>query len=116
MIHLPIQLSILGVIGLSITTSKLGSDDVSVFLLLVRIVSFFHRDCAVNKVAKTQDVVVHDANSVCDRLLLEEDDESFAFEISLLVLVHCDPWLAIGTPVDNAKLLERILELSLGCV
>lgn len=61
-------------------------------------------------------IFVHHANREVDRLLLEVYDEAVAIEIALFVLVHLDTLVAVGALVDDAVLLELILDFCFICV
>lgn len=80
-------------------------------MLLVREICLLDVDCALRLIFDAEVVVVHHPDCQIYRVFLEVYDQAVAVEIAVLIFVHLDTLVAIRALIDNAVLLECILDL-----
>lgn len=97
--------------SLPVLASELRGDIGTVLLALVREVSLLDADGAARLVFESKIVIVHHTNRKINRILLEVDDQGLAIEVAVLIGVHLDALVAICALVNDAVLLERVLDL-----
>jgi hypothetical protein len=112
--HLPIEIGPVALRSLLVLARQLRDDLLRIFVSLVGKVSFFHADlAALLLLLDPEEVVIHHLDSKPNGILLEVDDEGITVELSLVVGVHLDAFVAIGTLVNYAVLGEDLFDLDL---
>lgn len=85
-------------------------------MLLVREIRLLDVDCALRLIFDAEEVVVHHPDCQMYRVFLEVYDQAVAVEVAVLIFVHLDTLVAVCALIDDAILLERILDLVFVCV
>lgn len=85
-------------------------------MLLIREIRLLDVDCALRLIFDAEVVVVHHPDCQMYRVFLEVYDQAVAVEVAVLIFVHLDTLVAVCALIDDAILLERILDLVFVCV
>jgi hypothetical protein len=80
-------------------------------VLLVREIRLLDADCALRLIFDAEVVVIHHPDCQIYRVFLEVYDQAVAVEIAVLIFVHLDTLVAVCALIDDAVLLEGILDL-----